>query len=82
MNRVCSIFTQVLHFNPRLEFGAGRSEARGGNVIPEDSVVGPILVAMLFCQLGRSTVAAGDCGRNGGARRHLQHLGVDNAFGD
>jgi hypothetical protein len=50
MNRVCSIFTQVLHFNPRLEFGAGRSEARGGNVIPEDSVVGPILVAMLFCQ--------------------------------
>ena len=53
MNRVCSIFAQLLQFIPRLEFAAAVAEhqserhARGFSSWTQ-------FVAMLFCQLGHA----------------------------
>jgi len=75
MNRVCSIFAQVLQFIPRAEFAAAvrqhRAErhARGFRCWTQ-------LVAMLFCQLGRAQSLREIVGGLAACEGKLQHLGV------
>jgi hypothetical protein len=78
MNRVCSIFAQVLQFIPRGEFEAAvrkhRAErhARGFSCWTQ-------LVAMLFCQLGRAQSLREIVGGLAACEGKLQHLGVEDA---
>ena len=75
MNRVCSIFAQVLQFIPRLEFAAAvrkhqaERHARGFSCWTQ-------LVAMLFCQLGRAQSLREIVGGLAACEGKLQHLGV------
>lgn len=75
MNRVCSIFSQVLQFIPRTEFAAAVKEhkaerhARGFSCWTQ-------LVAMLFCQLGRAQSLREIVGGLAASEGKLQHLGV------
>lgn len=75
MNRVCSIFAQVLQFIPRAEFAAAVREhqaerhARGFSCWTQ-------LVAMLFCQLGRAQSLREIVGGLAACEGKLQHLGV------
>jgi len=75
MNRVCSIFAQVLQFIPRLEFAAAvrkhqaERHARGFRCWTQ-------LVAMLFCQLGRAQSLREIVGGLAACEGKLQHLGV------
>lgn len=75
MNRVCSIFSQVLQFIPRTEFAAAVAEhraerhARGFSCWTQ-------LVAMLFCQLGRAQSLREIVGGLAASEGKLQHLGV------
>lgn len=78
MNRVCSIFSQLLQFFPRLEFeqavretGAER-HARGFTCWGQ-------FVAMLFCQLGQARSLREICGGLAGCEGKLKHLGVPHA---
>jgi len=78
MNRVCSIFAQVLQFIPRLEFAAAvrkhqaERHARGFSCWTQ-------LVAMLFCQLGRAQSLREIVGGLAACQGKLQHLGVEAA---
>jgi hypothetical protein len=78
MNRVCSIFAQVLQFIPRLEFAAAvrkheaERHARGFQCWTQ-------LVAMLFCQLGRAQSLREIVGGLAACEGKLQHLGVESA---
>jgi hypothetical protein len=78
MNRVCSIFAQVLQFIPRLEFAAAvrkheaERHARGFSCWTQ-------LVAMLFCQLGRAQSLREIVGGLAACEGKLQHLGVGSA---
>ena len=78
MNRVCSIFAQVLQFIPRLEFAAAvrkhqaERHARGFQSWTQ-------LVAMLFCQLGRAQSLREIVGGLAACEGKLQHLGVESA---
>jgi hypothetical protein len=75
MNRVCSIFAQVLQFIPRTEFAAAvrqhqaERHARGFSCWTQ-------LVAMLFCQLGRAQSLREIVGGLAACEGKLQHLGV------
>lgn len=75
MNRVCSIFAQVLQFIPRAEFAAAvrqhqaERHARGFSCWTQ-------LVAMLFCQLGRAQSLREIVGGLAACEGKLQHLGV------
>jgi DDE family transposase/uncharacterized protein DUF4372 len=75
MNRVCSIFAQVLQFIPRVEFAAAvrqhqaERHARGFGCWTQ-------LVAMLFCQLGRAQSLREIVGGLAACEGKLQHLGV------
>jgi hypothetical protein len=75
MNRVCSIFAQVLQFIPRAEFAAAvrqhqaERHARGFSCWTQ-------LVAMLFCQLGRAQSLREIVGGLACCEGKLQHLGV------
>jgi len=75
MNRVCSIFSQLLRLFPRLEFqqavretGAER-HARGFTCWGQ-------FVAMLFCQLGQARSLREICGGLAACEGKLKHLGV------
>ena len=78
MNRVCSIFAQVLRFIPRLEFAAAvrkhqaEHHGRGFHCWTQ-------LVAMLFCQLGRAQSLREIVGGLAACEGKLQHLGVESA---
>lgn len=78
MNRVCSIFAQVLRFIPRLEFEAAVREchaerhARGFQSWTQ-------MVAMLFCHLGRAQSLREIVGGLAACEGKLQHLGVTSA---
>jgi hypothetical protein len=78
MNRVCSIFSQLLHFIPRAEFAAAVREhqaerhARGFACWTQ-------LVAMLFCQLGRAQSLREIVGGLASCEGKLQHLGMGSA---
>ena len=75
MNRVCSIFAQVLQFIPRAEFASAvrkhqaERHARGFSCWTQ-------LVAMLFCQLGRAQSLREIVGGLAACEGKLQHLGV------
>lgn len=78
MNRVCSIFSQVLKLFPRLEFAAlvqehkAERHARGFACWDQ-------FVAMLFCQLGRAQSLREICGGLAATEGKLKHLGVQRA---
>ncbi len=75
MQRVCSIFSQILQWFPRLEFEAGVREhkaerhARGFTCWQQ-------LVAMLFCQLGHAQSLREICGGLAATEGKLRHLGI------
>lgn len=78
MNRVCSVFQQILNIFSRSEFeqlarkhGAER-HARGFTCWDQ-------LVAMLFCHLGRAQSLREICGGLASAEGKLNHLGIDTA---
>ncbi len=78
MNRVCSVFRQILNVFSRSEFeqlarkhGAER-HARGFTCWDQ-------LVAMMFCHLGRAQSLREICGGLASAEGKLNHLGVDGA---
>jgi len=76
MNRVCSIFSQMLQQFPRLEFEAAVREhqaerhARGFRCWTQ-------FVAMLFCQLGHAQTLREITGGLAACEGKLRHLGVD-----
>jgi hypothetical protein len=76
MNKVCSIFSQILKLFTRLEFeqavGQHRAErhARGFSCWSQ-------FVAMLFCQLGRAQSLREICGGLAACEGKLKHLGVE-----
>ena len=61
MNRVCSIFSQLLQFFPRLEFEQAVRETRAERHALGFSCWGQF-VAMLFCQLGQARSLREICG--------------------
>ena len=78
MNRVCSVFQQILNIFSRSEFeqlarkhGAER-HARGFTCWDQ-------LVAMLFCHLGRAQSLREICGGLASAEGRLNHLGIETA---
>ena len=78
MNRVCSVFHQILNIFSRAEFerlarkhGAER-HARGFTCWDQ-------LVAMLFCHLGRAQSLREICGGLASAEGKLNHLGIETA---
>ena len=78
MNRVCSIFSQLLQLFPRLEFEAAvkkhraNRHARGFDCWTQ-------FVAMLFCQLGQAHSLREICGGLAATEGKLKHLGVGRA---
>ena len=78
MNRVCSIFAQILQLFPRAEFesavqkhGAER-HARGFTSWGQ-------FIALLFCQLGHAKSLREICGGLAASEGKLRHLGVPEA---
>lgn len=78
MNRVCSIFSQVLHHVPRAEFAAAVAEhkaerhARGFSSWTQ-------FVSMMFCQLGRAQSLREITQGLAASEGKLRHLGVETA---
>ena len=78
MNRVCSIFSQILHLIPRLEFEAAVKEhqaerhARGFASWDQFG-------AMMFCQLGHAQSLREITGGLAACEGKLKHLGMDGA---
>ncbi len=75
MNRVCSIFSQLLQFFPRTEFELAvrkheaQRHARGFNSWTQ-------FIALLFCHLGRAQSLREICGGLAACEGKLRHLGV------
>jgi DDE family transposase/uncharacterized protein DUF4372 len=76
MNRVCSIFSQILQFVPRLEFEAGvqKAEHRQHGFASWDQ-----FGAMMFCQLGHAQSLREITGGLASCEGKLKHLGMDGA---
>jgi len=78
LNRVCSIFSQILQMCPRLEFQSivnkhhAERHSRGFSCWAQ-------LVAMLFCQLGRAHSLREICGGLACCEGKLRHLGLPDA---
>lgn len=78
MNRVCSMFSQLLQLFPRTEFEQvvrkhkGEWHARGFTCWGQ-------FVAMLFCQLGKAQSLREICGGLAASEGKLQHLGISEA---
>ena len=78
MNRVCSVFRQILNVFSRTEFDqlarkhGGERHARGFTCWDQ-------LVAMMFCHLGRAQSLREICGGLASAEGKLNHLGIDSA---
>jgi Domain of unknown function (DUF4372) len=71
MNRVCSIFSQLLQLFSRVEFEAAVQQHKAERHARGFTCWGQF-VAMLFCQLGRAHSLAASEGK-------LKHLGVPTA---
>lgn len=78
MNRVCSIFSQMLQLIPRLEFQAAVSEHRAERHARGFSSWGQF-IAMLFCQLGHAQSLREITGGLASCEGKLRHLGVADA---
>jgi len=76
MNRVCSIFSQILQFVPRLEFEAAVQKAkhRQHGFASWDQ-----FGAMMFCQLGHAQSLREITGGLASCEGKLKHLGMDGA---
>jgi len=80
MNRVCSIFSQILQFVPRLEFEAavkkhqGERHGRGFRCWDQ-------FVAMMFCQLGHAQSLREITGGLAACAGKVKHLGLSAAPG-
>jgi len=76
MNRVCSIFSQILQFVPRLEFEAAVQKAkhRDHGFASWDQ-----FGAMMFCQLGHAQSLREITGGLASCEGKLKHLGMDGA---
>jgi hypothetical protein len=76
MNRVCSIFSQMLKFVPRLEFEAAVQKAghRQHGFASWDQ-----FGAMMFCQLGQAQSLREISGGLASCEGKLKHLGMDGA---
>ncbi len=76
MNRVCSIFSQILQFVPRLEFEAAVQKAkhREHGFASWDQ-----FGAMMFCQLGHAQSLREITGGLASCEGKLRHLGMDGA---
>ncbi len=76
MNRVCSIFSQILRFVPRLEFEAAVEKAkhRQHGFASWDQ-----FGAMMFCQLGQAQSLREITGGLASCEGKLKHLGMDGA---
>jgi Transposase DDE domain/Domain of unknown function (DUF4372) len=76
MNRVCSIFSQLLQFVPRLEFEAAVQKAkhRQHGFASWDQ-----FGAMMFCQLGHAQSLREITGGLASCEGKLKHLGMDGA---
>lgn len=78
MNRVSSIFSQILAFVPRLEFQSLVQKHKAERHARGFSCWGQ-LVAMLFCQLGRAHSLREICGGLAACEGKLRHLGLPDA---
>lgn len=78
MNRVCSIFAQVLQMFPRLEFQQAVNETKAERHARGFTCWGQY-VAMLFCQLGQARSLREICGGLAACEGKLKHLGVAQA---
>jgi hypothetical protein len=75
MNRVCSIFSQLLQFFPRLEFEALVKKHRAQRHARGFTCWGQF-IAMLFCQLGPAHSLREICGGLAACEGKLRHLGL------
>jgi Domain of unknown function (DUF4372)/Transposase DDE domain len=78
LNRVCSIFSQLLQFFPRLEFEQVVRQTRAERHARGFTCWGQF-VAMLFCQLGQARSLREICGGLAACEGKLKHLGVPQA---
>jgi hypothetical protein len=75
MSTVCSIFSQLLHLFPRIEFERLVRETRAERHARGVTCWGQF-VAMLFCQLGRAHSLREICGGLASCEGKLSHLGI------
>jgi hypothetical protein len=78
MNRVCSIFSQILQFFPRLEFEASVQKHQASRH-ERGFTCRQQLVAMLFCHLGHAQSLREICGGLAATEGKLRHLGIEEA---
>jgi Domain of unknown function (DUF4372)/Transposase DDE domain len=78
LNRVSSIFSQILCFVPRLEFQSLVQKHKAERHARGFSCWGQF-VAMLFCQLGRAHSLREICGGLAACEGKLRHLGLEAA---
>lgn len=78
MNRVCSIFSQLLQFFPRLEFAQAVRETRAERHARGFTCWGQF-VAMLFCHVANARSLREICGGLAACEGKLQHLGIPKA---
>lgn len=78
MNRVCSIFSQLLSFFPRSEFDSAVREHRAERHARGFTCWGQF-VAMMFCQLARAQSLREICGGLAACEGKLRHLGLSEA---
>jgi hypothetical protein len=75
LNRVCSIFSQLLQLFPRSEFELAVQQHQAERHARGFSSWGQ-MVAMLFCQMGRAQSLREICGGLAACEGKLRHLGV------
>jgi hypothetical protein len=75
VNRVCSIFSQILQFFPRLEFEGLVKKHRAERHARGFTCWGQF-IAMLFCQLGQAHSLREICGGLAACEGKLRHLGL------
>ncbi len=78
MNRVCSIFSQLLQLFPRLEFEQLVRQHRAERHARGFTCWGQF-IAMLFCQLGQAHSLREICGGLAACEGKLRHLGLPEA---
>jgi len=78
VNRVCSIFSQLLQFFPRLEFEQLVKKHRAERHARGFTCWGQF-IAMLFCQLGQAHSLREICGGLAACEGKLRHLGLPDA---
>jgi DDE family transposase/uncharacterized protein DUF4372 len=78
MNRVCSIFSQILQLFPRLEFEEAVQQHKAERHARGFSSWGQF-IAMLFCQLGHAQSLREICGGLAASEGKLRHLGLPEA---